>query len=200
MLWASALERSATTQRRTALLRAGTLQRSATTQRTTAALRAGALERTSPLRRTALGLTCALRDTTLLRTRGLSRIGALQWAGALQRIVSLERIVARWARVLPLTLTLTLVLSLVLLLALLRLRNGGAARKNCESGDDTLRPKCNFQHKTHLTSGKDPGALLVPNSLQTHLAPAGLTADPSKFGRKIPKYSLNSKPAILTYS
>lgn len=56
----------------------------------------------------------------------------------------------------PSVLALPLVL---LLLALLRLSNGGAAREDGESCDDTLRLKCNFYHKTHLISGKDTGAL-----------------------------------------
>ncbi|MCX7362580.1 MAG: hypothetical protein NTV97_12080 [Alphaproteobacteria bacterium] len=107
----------------------------------------------------------------------------------MKRIVSLKGIVPLRPSVLA--------LPLILLLALLRLSNGGAARKDCESCDDTLRLKCNFYYKTHLISGKDTGAL---SSLQLAnlLGAARPMAAVSNFGRKIPKYSLNSKPAILT--
>lgn len=143
------------------------------------------------MRKTALPWPRPLRDTALLRSYGLRRIGALQRAGALKRIVSLKGIVPLRPSVLA--------LPLILLLALLRLSNGGAARKDCESCDDTLRLKCNFYHKTHLISGKDTGAL---SSLQLAnlLGAARPMAAVSNFGRKIPKYSLNSKPAILTDS
>ena len=163
---AGALERTSALKRGSALLRACTLKRTSALKRSSPLLRACALQRTGTAQRITARRPCALHGTralrhatrhggaTLLRACGLTWVGALQGTGALERIVALQRVVSRRAGILA-----ALVLSLILLLrALLRLRNGGAARKDCESCNDTLRPKCNFNHETHLISGKDTGA------------------------------------------
>jgi hypothetical protein len=127
------------------LKRAGTLKRAGALQR------APALNRTTPRNRT----TALQRAISLNRTAALERISASKRTIAARTATTLHR--ATWT----LRASLGVLRVSILLVALLRvpltalqcvrlsLRVGDTAIENRERSNQTLRPKCNFIHKSH---------------------------------------------------
>jgi hypothetical protein len=104
----------------------------------------------------ALKWTRALRKATLRRAIALWST-ALQRAVPLQRVRTLERIVAL-QRIGTRSRASTLLLLVLLLVLVLRiLRDRRSPKPDKRSGDNTLRPKCNFIHKSHLVPPENPG-------------------------------------------
>jgi hypothetical protein len=165
-----ALERTRALQRASTLERAGTLQRTRALQRTSALERAGALQRTTTLLRATRLIGIATRRTRrqTLTGRTGNRRGTLQRTCALLRATRLD--VARHRRLhgtsslkRPRALLRTSVLqrttALLRACALLRsrlclrdlgadLRVGAHRPQQDRHRHETLRPECNFRHRT----------------------------------------------------